>query len=149
MSTATLGFRTMMAVAHSRNDRHGVTDHFVYSEFLTKGSRTPTWQNHVLRLERPLVISLERLRVAIGQPLHILSAYRDPGHNKRIGGAAQSQHLFGKAVDIDRPKTNREITERDARAVGLRGIGMLAASRPGRDVIHCDVRATDTRWFYT
>ncbi|MEO0995795.1 MAG: D-Ala-D-Ala carboxypeptidase family metallohydrolase, partial [Pseudomonadota bacterium] len=36
-----------------------------------------------------------------GRPIRILSGYRDPAHNRRIGGAPKSRHVVGDAVDID------------------------------------------------
>ena len=46
-----------------------------------------------------------RIRWALKCPdprLTIISGYRSPEQNARIGGAKQSQHLLGKAVDIVR-----------------------------------------------
>lgn len=43
---------------------------------------------------------LDPLRQAVGQPIKITSGYRGPKLNKRIGGAADSQHLRGQAADI-------------------------------------------------
>ena len=43
---------------------------------------------------------LEQARRLLGQPLVILSAYRDPIHNAEVGGAPLSQHKLGKAFDI-------------------------------------------------
>lgn len=43
---------------------------------------------------------LEPVRAKIG-PLKISSGYRSPLTNKSVGGAKNSQHLTGEAVDID------------------------------------------------
>jgi hypothetical protein len=43
---------------------------------------------------------LEPLRKNIGCPIIILSGYRCPKLNKAVGGAENSQHQEGKAVDI-------------------------------------------------
>lgn len=32
--------------------------------------------------------------------LRITSGYRDPEHNKKVGGAPRSYHLFGQAYDV-------------------------------------------------
>ncbi len=123
-----------------------LSEHFVIGEFLTKGERRVTWQNEVLKVDRQLVLSLEQLRVSLGFPVHLLSAYRDPAHNRRVGGAARSQHLFGKAVDLNRPRMVRNITEAEVRAAGFKGVGMMSRTNP--DVVHVDVRATPARWYY-
>jgi zinc D-Ala-D-Ala carboxypeptidase len=55
---------------------------------------------------------LEPLRARIGGPLVINSGYRGPALNRRIGGAATSQHVLGEAVDIERPGlSNRALAQ--------------------------------------
>lgn len=44
---------------------------------------------------------LNILREVWGKPLTLTSAFRCPEHNAKVGGAAGSQHVLGKAVDID------------------------------------------------
>lgn len=44
--------------------------------------------------------ALQRAREAVGEPFRILSAFRDPAHNKAVGGASASFHMFGLAFDI-------------------------------------------------
>lgn len=139
---------TCRAMNDSKDHGFRLSANFKMKEFITKGERRVTLSNEVLKVDRQLVLSLEYLRKTIGSPIYILSAYRDPVHNKRIGGASRSQHLYGKAVDVDRALTKRPITEAEARAAGFNGVGMLARSRPGQDVIHVDVRHAAARWFY-
>jgi hypothetical protein len=51
-----------------------------------------------------LAAEFERIRVECGGlPITIGSAYRTPSHNKAIGGAVQSQHLQGRALDLYPP----------------------------------------------
>lgn len=46
-------------------------------------------------------IRLEWLRATLGgHPLHVVSGYRCPKHNAKVGGAAGSEHLRGMAFDI-------------------------------------------------
>jgi len=44
---------------------------------------------------------LEKIRINFGKPLSINSGYRGPKLNKAIGGAKNSQHMTGQAVDIE------------------------------------------------
>ena len=37
-------------------------------------------------------------------PLVVTCAYRTPDHNEKVGGAAHSQHVLGRALDIATPK---------------------------------------------
>lgn len=143
------GPQTEAALVRCFESGRRVSENFGFAEFRTKGSKNVSFKNHGIRVTRLQVASLQALRDLIGQPLFLLSTYRDPDHNRAIGGASRSQHLFGKGADIDRPRTGREITEAEARKCGFGGVGMLSSSRPGRDVIHVDTRASSARWFYT
>ena len=52
-----------------------------------------------------LIEAFEALRHKLGdKPLVILSAYRHPQYNKKIGGALKSQHTEGRALDVKTPK---------------------------------------------
>lgn len=42
----------------------------------------------------------ESVRAVLGCPLIVTSGFRCEKLNKRIGGSAMSQHLFGEAIDI-------------------------------------------------
>ena len=64
--------------------------------------------------------AIEALRLILGVPIPVLSAYRCVRHNRAVGGASQSQHLTGRAFDPD------------VRALGQRGVkraAVLAALR--------------------
>lgn len=39
----------------------------------------------------------------LGQPIKVTSGYRGPALNRRVGGAAKSQHLTGEAADLQSP----------------------------------------------
>jgi hypothetical protein len=43
---------------------------------------------------------LQPLRDRLGKPIHITSGYRSPAVNTAVGGAQNSQHTKGEAVDI-------------------------------------------------
>lgn len=99
-----------------------------------------------------LVAALEKLRAAVGGPVVLRSAYRCPVHNRRVGGVAKSQHLYGFAADL-----RDGISERRVRALKLfSGIGVADGL-----VVHVDVRHVNrktnttggtperpTRWTY-
>jgi uncharacterized protein YcbK (DUF882 family) len=87
-----------------------------------------------------LIECLERLRAAVGHPLRIVSGYRSPEYNRKVGGARKSQHLYNRAADI--PVLYATVAQ--ARAAGFTGIG----SR-GKWAVHVDVRPGPlTRWSY-
>lgn len=93
-----VGPQTEAAIHHAFGSGHGTcSQHFSFIEFRSKG-------NGWIELRRELVRGLEKLRVIQG-PIGIVSGYRDPAHNKKVGGASNSQHLYGNGADID-PKVH-------------------------------------------
>lgn len=81
-----------------------------------------------------LVRALEVLRHEIGdRPITIVSGYRSPSTNKAVGGASNSQHLWGRAADLS---DALGVTIEQAKAAGFSGIGV----NPRGHVVHVDVR---------
>lgn len=75
-----------------------LTPNFKLSEFLRAEDPMPApWiLDNIYRLANRLQV----IRDLIGKPLLINSGYRSPAHNQAVGGAPQSQHMNGIAVDI-------------------------------------------------
>jgi hypothetical protein len=46
------------------------------------------------------LVKLDTCRDLSGVPFLVTSSYRDPEHNRKVGGAPGSMHLKGRAVDI-------------------------------------------------
>ncbi len=90
---------------------------------------------------RPRLLALlEKIRYAYGKPLVVRSGYRCPIHNKRVGGAAMSQHMLGSAADIPPIGLSLEA----ARRLGAVGCGLK-----GDEVVHVDVRdGVAQTWHY-
>lgn len=80
----------------------------------------------------------EALNSTWGQPLTINSAYRDPGHNAKVGGAKRSQHMHGNAFDVDVSGLSTEDRLKlmeAAAAAGFKGFGVY------NNALHFDVGA--------
>ncbi|SEO15865.1 Peptidase M15 [Paracoccus alcaliphilus] len=77
---------------------------------------------------------LQELRVMLGKPLIVNSAYRSPEHNKRVGGAKASQHLNGCAFDISMANHDPVTYIAAARKAGFKGIGTY----PRSNFVHID-----------
>lgn len=78
-----------------------------------------------------LVATLQRMRTAKKRPLIVVSGYRCPEHNARVGGASRSRHLYGDAADVPAGYATAD----EWRRAGATGIGI----RDGQ-VVHVDVR---------
>jgi hypothetical protein len=80
-----------------------------------------------------------RFEQMAGTPFNINSAYRDPGHNARVGGARNSQHTHGNAFDVDvshLSESERVQLIDYARQSGFGGVGVYNNS------LHFDVGPT-------
>lgn len=119
-----------------------ITQHFTLEEFHSHdGKPYPTeWIADRLR---PLCEMLEVIRERVGGPLVILSGYRSPEHNTAVGGARHSQHVAGRAADIQAPGVDpgrvHELVlelaaERPSRIIQLGGLGRYPT------FTHVDVR---------
>lgn len=103
----------------------------------------PGWE----KLDVGAVRKLDQLTVGMGRstPLVLLSLYRSPEKNEAVGGAKDSMHLYGKAIDFVVPG-DPVAWYREAEKVGFTGIGLYV--NPANAVsMHVDVRPTGpARW---
>lgn len=86
----------------------------------------------------------EDIRALWNKPIVIYSAYRTHQHNLKIGGANNSQHLHGRALDLSPPDgidldTFYIAIKRNAANFGVRGLGRY------RTFVHVDIRLNTTR----
>lgn len=88
-----------------------------------------------LLIYEPALDRLQALRTGLGVPLLITSAYRDPEHNKRVGGAKNSYHLKGMAFDVRMDNLDPQMFEVAAREAGFTGFGYY----PRQGFMHIDI----------
>jgi uncharacterized protein YcbK (DUF882 family) len=67
--------------------------------------------------------TLTAAREIVGRPFRILSAYRDPIHNAKVGGAPLSRHKYGDAFDIALTGHDRDELLEACKTAGFRGFG--------------------------
>ena len=89
-------------------------------------------------MDEQFMLTLEALRQEFNEPMIISSAYRDLSYNQVIGGAKNSPHLYGKAVDvvISGKKAYRLI--KLAIQYGFTGIGVSQRGQHEKRFIHID-----------
>ncbi len=93
-----------------------------------------------------LADNLQTLRTVILKPIKITNAYRCKSHNAKVGGAKASQHLLGKAADLqvkgESPDSMADTIDdlMKAEVFDLGGIGRYST------FTHVDIRGTKARW---
>jgi murein L,D-transpeptidase YcbB/YkuD len=97
-----------------------------------------------VKVDEGLVEVLQKIRDYFSKAITVVSDYRTPAYNKRIKGASKSQHLYGRAADIQvagvKPRTVAEYAE----SIGVKGLGLYDYSSGG--FVHVDTRANRARW---
>ena len=86
-----------------------------------------------------LVRYLQRERDLYGSTT-INSGYRTPEYNKKVGGVANSQHVYGKASDTVCKNGSPLEVAMTAEAMGMGGIGLYSS------FTHIDTRDGKSRW---
>lgn len=128
-------------MADERTGPRRPSPHLTWAELACRDGTPypPAWRTTRLP---PLAAAFEAIRTACGnRPIRVLSAYRTPEHNRRIGGARQSQHVEGRALDLRPPagmtvaafvETIRRCAQ--TTAPQIRGLGRY------RTFVHIDTR---------
>tara|TARA_B100000809_G_C14786010_1_gene404784 strand:- start:112 stop:519 length:408 start_codon:yes stop_codon:yes gene_type:complete len=95
---------------------------------------------------RELVENLQIIRDHIDKPVRVISGYRTPKYNRKIGGARKSQHMKAKAADL----RVRGVTAVELREIILNLIKEGKIKRGGvglyRTFVHYDTRGWNARW---
>ncbi len=122
-----------------------LTKNFNREEFDCKdGTIVP---DKYLKNVQELAENLQVLRDHIGESVMITgSGYRTPSHNKKVGGAKQSQHLTASGADINAKNYTPqelaevifELIEKGKMKEG--GVGIY------KGFVHYDIRGTKARW---
>lgn len=122
-----------------------VSAHFSLSEFACNdGTEVPKkYRGNV----QELMNNLEVVRNYFGgKPIVVNSGYRTAAYNKKVGGAANSQHLTAKASDITiSGYTPKQI---GSAIIKLISEGKLKEGGVGiyKTFVHYDIRGIKARW---
>jgi len=118
------------------------SQHFTWGEATKDGTRIPKEYSIVKNIVETARY-MEDVRHYFGdKPISITSWYRDPESNKQVGGAKESQHMSGKAVDFNVQGINpRAVASRMEKYWGSNG-GLGAYN----GWTHIDNRGKRARW---
>jgi uncharacterized protein YcbK (DUF882 family) len=93
-----------------------ISENFARSEFACPCCGLDTVDAELLRL-------LENIRAHFDAPITVTSSYRCKNHNQSVGGAATSQHLYGRAADIVVSGVEPALVAELADQLGAGGVG--------------------------
>ncbi|MBE6965755.1 MAG: DUF882 domain-containing protein [Ruminococcaceae bacterium] len=137
-SQATTAYGDTGIVTFSKSSDGGIylTRNFKVAEFACKDG------SDEIPIDMELVGWLQEIREHFGASVTITSGYRSPSHNKKIGGVADSYHLYGRAADIVvAGHTPKEVAQYAA-SIGVRGIELNAPY----GYVHIDTR--DVKYWF-
>ena len=121
-----------------------LTKNFKLAEFRCRDGSLP--EGELLVNCQELADNLQVLRDYIGKPITIISGYRPPEYNKKIGGAKKSQHLLARAADIK----VKGMAPAEVHATVLKLIkgGKMKQGGLGKysTFVHYDTRGSAARW---
>ncbi|MEO1446559.1 MAG: D-Ala-D-Ala carboxypeptidase family metallohydrolase [Cyanobacteria bacterium J06635_11] len=117
---------------------------FTWAEFTKGGTRIPVDATVTFRIVK-LCKYLDEVRTFLGsRPIKITSGYRDPISNRSVGGARDSRHMYGDAVDfwVD----GMDVVDVFYKLKSYHPRGGLAV---GNGFVHLDLRpGSPARWTY-
>lgn len=117
---------------------------FTWAEMTKGGTRIPVNATVTQRIVK-LCKYMDEVRTFLGsKPMRINSGYRDPISNRQVGGARDSRHMYGDAVDFY--VEGIEVVDVFYKLKGYHPKGGLAV---GRGFVHVDLRpGSPARWTY-
>lgn len=120
-----------------KNNAVQLSENFVSTEFDCKCKEYCS----TTEIDSKLIEYLQKIREHFGEAVIINSAYRCEKHNKSIGGASKSKHLFGQAADIKVSNVSPLKVAQYAESIGIKGIGRYS------NFVHIDTRENKFFWY--
>ncbi|RLE07387.1 peptidase M15 [Candidatus Aerophobetes bacterium] len=105
-----------------------ISQHFRLLEFEDHRTRE-------VKIDPRIVVFLEYLRTVLGRPIFVTSGYRTPETNREIGGAWDSRHMLGRAVDFTVDVKDLAKVGEMCRKIGFTGVEVDL----DRNYIHAEI----------
>ena len=117
---------------------------FTWAEFNKGGERIPVDATVTMRLVK-LAKYMDEVRAFLGdRPIRVTSGYRDPNSNRYVGGARDSRHMYGDAIDFW--VEGMDVVDAFYKLKSYHPRGGLAV---GNGFVHLDLRpGAPARWTY-
>ena len=127
---------TVKVYSKAKDGTKNLSANFKVREFACTDGSDPVF------VSDKLVEILQEIRSHFGRAVTINSGFRTAAKNKSVGGAANSQHLYGMAADITVKgvSPSRVAAFAETLLPNTGGIGIYGT------FTHIDVRATKSRW---
>jgi len=129
-----------------------LTPHFRLKEVIGSSHASidnwPTDPVIIQKLRYCCIYILEKVRAHYGKPVHINSGYRSPALNQAIGGATNSQHMKGEAIDfVVNGVANGDICEwiKSNLTFDQLILEFVTQGEPNSGWVHCSVIPTGNR----
>jgi hypothetical protein len=139
------------SAAARKAGRGTASPHFSFREFRCKCGGTRSGCQGV-KVHRVHLQRLEAARARTGA-ISIVSGYRCPSYNASVGGASNSQHMYGVATDVSFPTVGTVASWRLFSGIGYGGITRRVKHVDSRDVGGNNktrgTTTTPTRWVYS
>ncbi len=122
-----------------------LTKNFNIDEFACRdGSPVPDAHLEDVSL---LAEQLQIIRDHLGLPVIVISGYRSPEYNKKIGGVKRSQHMLSKAADIVVPGVESVEVWRTIKKLIADGSILKGGLGLYETFVHYDIRGRNARWY--
>ena len=120
----------------NKDENKNITKNFKVKEFSCKDG------SDKIIIDLHLVDKLQFIRDYINKPIKIISGYRTEKYNEQVGGAKESYHVKGRAVDIQVDGFDIYKLAIIAGMTGFSGIGIYEKQK----FIHLDNREKLLLW---
>ena len=116
-----------------------ISEHFTLGEFMCHNG------TDIVKFDTQILKMLEKLRAKYGGKIAIISGYRPTGYNASIGGAVNSAHIDGQAVDFVVYDKDGKVVNPKKVCLYLESIKWKWGIGQMRTAVHMDTKFTGNR----